>query len=516
MKAAANESVLEQLIEVCRRRSALILAVFFGALVPGVTFVKALPNVYRSTATMLVEPGGQEGSATGELEARLSTIHLEILSRARLVDLIQRFDLYPKLRPRVSGELLAQRMRRDIQVDLKGAENPTGPGPTVSFTLSYRGRDPQTVAKVANTLGAFYLEEDLKIRERHASGTVQVLGSQLEETRKRLEDRERRLAEFQDQNLGELPQQTDLNLATLSRLSEQLRVAIDERTKLVERRETLARRLAEAQATSSEPDGVAARVARLNADLQELRQRFSDKYPDVIRLKGEIAALERQAEEARRQAKTGRSGTEGDRALLALKESLREAQSEIARAKAEEDRIRREIAAYSRRLENAPRRQLAFQEVWRDYQTTKELYNSLLKRYEEAQLAEGTEQDAKRPRFRILDAAVPPTEPIAPNRMQLLAMVFVLALAMTAGAVFGREQHDLSFHGADDLRAFASVPVVVTVPRVVTRSDAWRRKGRALAVVAATLVGIAVASLASYQVGQGNERVVFMLTRGRS
>ena len=94
-------------------------------------------------------------------------------------------------------------------------------------------------------------------------------------------------------------------------------------------------------------------------------------------------------------------------------------EAEIAARKAEEARLRGEIAAHIRRLENAPRQQRTYQEISRDYQTRRDLYDSLRKRYEQAQLEEGQDGPAG---LAPSGSSTPPscrTYPAAPNRMVL-------------------------------------------------------------------------------------------------
>src|SRR5207245_11176644 len=116
-------------------------------------------------------------------------------------------------------------------------------GATIAFTLSYRARDPQTAATVANTLASFYVEEDLKMRERQATGTVQFLKAQLDETRKKLDEQEKRTAAFHERYTGELPDQTAANLAAMERLNLQLRLNGEDRIRAMEHRDTVASRI---------------------------------------------------------------------------------------------------------------------------------------------------------------------------------------------------------------------------------------------------------------------------------
>src|SRR5207245_5441316 len=163
--------------------------------------------------------------------------------------------------------------------------------------------------------------------------------------------------------------------------------------------------------------------------------------------------------------------------VLRLKEALTDVQTEIKVLKGEESHLRESTALYQGRVENVPRREQEFKELSRDYESTRELYQSLSKRYEEAQLAESMEQRQKGEQFRVLDPAVPKPEPAAPNRFRLLVIALMGSLALAAGAVVLAEQVDTSFHAIDDLRAFSAVPVLVSIPRIEIGRASCRERG---------------------------------------
>src|SRR5688500_18328646 len=119
--------VLEVAREVSARRKWLAILVFSGAFAAVVSVVRFLPDVYRSSATVLIERQQipdqlVRSTVTSELETRLQTISQEILSRARLEALIDRFGLYSDIRKKVPLEQLIERMRGEIQLELKGSE----------------------------------------------------------------------------------------------------------------------------------------------------------------------------------------------------------------------------------------------------------------------------------------------------------------------------------------------------------------------------------------------------------
>src|SRR5437868_10226773 len=97
-----EESMLLRGLEIVRRRKVVAVAVFAIVFASALSFALYLPNLYRATAGALVERPVSETfvrtAVTGELEGRLHVIKQEVLSRARLSQLITKFNLYPELR----------------------------------------------------------------------------------------------------------------------------------------------------------------------------------------------------------------------------------------------------------------------------------------------------------------------------------------------------------------------------------------------------------------------------------
>ena len=554
MEGRRNTSGLDILLEVWSRRKWLAILVFTGPCAVIVSLAIALPNLYRSTATLLVQrPEVSEifvkSSVTSELETRLHTISQEILSRSRLQELILRFDLYPEFRKRVSPEEVIDRMRRDIRMEFKGRDirmdsQAVAPqserGATIAFTLSFRGRDPETVATVTNTLASLFVGENLKLRKRQAAGTAKFLRVELEEMKRKLDKEERRLSAFKEQHLGELPEQMAVNLTTLGRLNAELRLNKENQTRTLEwmEREKLAGQLALARQQYADgnsvppsvdslvPDGDAEvitarlaqfRLARLKQELTDLRAHFSEKYPDVIRVKAEIASLERQLAAADSndgsaakpdsqvnpsRTQDGKARSEADKQLQILKE--------------EEKALRQAIAMYDRRVDATPRLEQEYQELFGDYKTMKDLYNTLLQRYQEALMSESIEHGRKGDQVRLLDPAVLSTRPAAPNRLRLILIGLILSIGLAGGAVWLIERRDTSFHTLTELEAFTKLPVLVRIPRITTKADASRWQRQVWIGTAAALVGLAILVGTTHYIAQGNEQLVWMLESKRS
>jgi polysaccharide chain length determinant protein (PEP-CTERM system associated) len=528
MEDSKNTSGLDVVLEVWSRRKWLAILMFMGPFAVTVSLAMALPDLYRSTATLLVErPEVAEtfvkSSVTSELETRLQTISQEILSRSSLQELITQFSLYPEFLQLAAPEAAIERMRRDIRMEFKGGDLQVGRGMTIAFTISFRGRDPETVAKVTNTLASLFVEENVKRRERQAAGTAEFLRVQLEEMKRKLDQEERRLGEFKEHHVGELPEQMEANLATLQRLNTEMRLNKENQMRVLERleREKLTRQLAEARAPVPDGDGAvlggdaeahAARLSRLNQELTELRSRFSEKYPDVIRVKAEIAAVEGQLTETKTDERAATKATSpANPSPLRLRKVRNEAEEERNALKEEEKALRQAIATYQRRVELAPHREQEFQELSRDYKTMKELYNTLLQRYQEALVAASMEHGQKGDQVRLLDTAIPSTRPAAPNRLRLIFIGLILSIGLAGGTVGLIENRDTSFHSAKELRTFTKMPMVVRIPRIVTETDTSRQRRQFYLGAATALLGLVILVGATYYVVHGNEQLVWML-----
>src|SRR5262249_41912562 len=305
---STDESFAFRAIDIFRRRRALVTFVFVAVLASAVTFARYLPDLYRSSAVLLVERPVPEvyvrPAVSGELESRLHVIKQEIMSRVRLTDLIERYKLYPDLRKQLPMDGVLDQMRHDIDIELTGPEQVSGRKTTVSFKLSYTGARPETVANITNELANFYASQNDEIRSQEAIRATGFLKAQLDATRRELDNHEASIRAYTNSHPGELPQQVEVNLAALERLNTQLRLTGERELKLLEDREKLADGLTITTDTLTGNSVFVAdapvneRLERMKRDLKMLEGQFTSRHPDVIRLKTEIASVEREQQDA--------------------------------------------------------------------------------------------------------------------------------------------------------------------------------------------------------------------------
>lgn len=456
-----------------RRRRALVAFAFLVPFTVTVTLAVCLPDVYQSAATVLVErqqvPESFVRSAIlSALDTRLQTMNQVVLSRSTLEPLISRFHLYPRL----TTAAAVDRMRRDIQVDLRSVRGGGG-GSTVAFTITYRGTDRDAVAHVVNAIAAFYLEENLRVRQRQATAPPMFLKAPLDGAREQLEEHERRLREFQRLHAGQLPQDLFINLVTIERLESQLRLNRSDQLRAVERRDSLRDALAEAE---GDPTG------QVNRD--------AGKQPPGVRAPASPQ-------------------------VVRLRQALIDVAALLASLQAEEQQLRADLGAYRSRIENVGRRDEELKELTRNFEAARDTYRTLLSRYDEAQLSASIQRQTG-DQFRLLDAAIPAARPSAPRRSLLLLIGLVGSLGVAVVAAALAEYLDVSFHTADEVEAATNARVVATIPWIAGRHDASRQRWRVGVAAAMALILAVSVAVATRVVVSRSDFLVTVLARLRS
>jgi len=470
---------------VWRRRVWFLVPLLLG-IAGAIAALQVLPKTYRAVTTVLVEPQKVPAdyvkpTVTTNIEERLRTIEPQIKNRDNLERIVREMGLYPELRGKVSMDNLVARMRDDLTVRLQGD----------TFLIYFVARDPVKAARTANRVAELFIDSNLLLRENQAQGTSTFLESELQKTKQRLELQEAKIADFKRRNMGNLPEQRDTNLRGVEQLQTKLEINMDALDKAETRRLLLQTQLAEMRnqpSTSSRRGGLLpgapaaadppTRLEQLQAQLAELRARYTDRHPDVIRTQAEIAqleAMERRKPSAPAAAATV-AGTDTDddapvRLDPMIKANLTSVDLEIRSLKSERERILSDIARTQGRLETVPTVEQELLSLTRDYDNIKNSYDSLLDKRLNARLYENLEKSQQGERFTILERANPPTIPYGPSKL------LVLGLGLIAGGLCGllavtlRERTDPTYLDAQSLReAFPGLPLLATIPVFGARS----------------------------------------------
>ncbi len=467
------------------RRKWLLVVPFVVCSVATFFAARTLPNRYKSETLILVVPqrvpeSYVKSTVTARIEDRLQTITQQILSRTRLERIIQDFDLYAKERRTAIMEDVVEKMRRDIDIlVIKGD----------SFRITYTGDEPRTVMQVTQRLASLFIDENLRDREMLAQGSFQFLESQLDDSRRRLIEHEKKLEEYRRRHSGELPTQLPSNLQVIQNTQMQIQALTESVARDHDRRLMLER--ATADASSPEAAAVAAVIApaaagdtlvgtagqQLEGARQALRQlelRLKPEHPDVVRMKRTIANLEQKADaEAALRALTPNASPavaiapaelSRQNRLKELKTELDNLDRQLARKEEDERQLRRVVAGYQGRIEATPARESELTELMRDYDTLQKSYTTLLTKKEDSRVSADLERNQIGEQFKVLDVARIPEKPDSPNRARINMVGTVIGFAIGLGLIGLLEFSDSTLKSDDDVMTALSLPVLAMVP----------------------------------------------------
>jgi len=479
-----------------RRKRALILPALIVFVIAAVVAL-ALPSIYRSTATILIEE--QEipreyvmSMVTSYAEQRIQSSTQRIMSSSRLLEIMNRFNLYADLRERWTIEEIIDKMRKDIKFETISAEvvdrrtgRPTAA--TIAFSVSYEGKNPGIVQQVANVLSSLYLEENLRVRGEKTAGASKFIEDEMKEVQASLAKQDAKIAEYKQKHLNTLPELNQMNIQELERLERSLEQSEIQIRTLRERESFFKTQLASIPPDFANPDKDLLKGLRVK--LVSLKSRYSDQYPDVIKTKAEIAELEKKLSAPG----TGPIGDKPDNpAYINLASQLSGVQSEI-------DSLRKQVFAFQKRRDEYRRRMQAAPGVEEGYRVLigernnlQVKYDDLMKKHMETKVASGMEKGQMGERFTLIDPARMPEKPVRPNIPAILLIGLFLGIGSGVGAASLREYSDQSVRSGEVLTKATGFPVLGSIPEILTPQDIARMKKKRMILIGSILLLIII------------------------
>jgi polysaccharide chain length determinant protein (PEP-CTERM system associated) len=482
----------EQYLDILRRRHIYFLVPLFicWALVWGMSWV--LPARYVSSTLILVEQPTMpqnyvSPNVNDNLQDRLQSITQQILSRTRLLTIIEKLHLYSGPDPVKNPESKIDMMRKDVDIELV---HDTRNNEITAFKVSFSSQDPVLAQKVTNELTQLFINENLKVREEQSEGTTRFIEQQLEDARATLSAQEAKVRQFQSGHEGALPTQQQSNLQILAGLQSQLQNQQDALNSAKQQKvyyQSLIEQYKSLHAAGQSVDGAPTEVTAIDQELTKLRaqltdfsSRYTDSYPDVIKLKAQIARTEKQRDDLLAAPKTPskQAGNAESTPLLQLQSQLQANQLEVANHERGIVDLQNRINEYQARLNSQPATEQELAELTRGYDQSKANYDDLLKKKNQSAMATSMEEMQRGERFTMLDPPSLPTKPEFPNRMKFCAAGIGAGLGLGCLVVFLFEFFDDRMHSEKEIKSFLSAPVLAEIPEIQSPLDGQRQKSR--------------------------------------
>ena len=515
------EDILQQARTILRaawkyRRLGMLFAWLIGAIAAGI--ILRIPDKYEASARIFVDTQSilkplMSGLAVQpNIDQQVMMLSRTLISRPNIEKLIRMSDADLNIKSKADQEALIDRLTKTLEIKSTNRDN--------LYTISYRDTEPAKAQRIVQSLVSIFVESSLGGKRQDSDSARKFIEEQIRNYEKKLEEAENRLKDFKLRNIE---MQTADGKSSIDRLGEI--ATLFEKSKLELReaensRDALRRQIvgeepvllpeapgADASISLPEIDG---RIDVQKRNLDALLQKYTERHPDVIGTRRLIKDLEEQKRQeivSRQKFAAVNPGTNfsSNPVFQQLKVSLGEAEANVAS-------LRTRVAEYESRykrtkelMKSAPQLEAEYTQLNRDYEINKKNYDQLVTRRESAEMTGDLESAGASADFRLIDPPRVDPKPVAPNRLVLLPLGLLFAIAGGLFAAFVASQLRPVFFDGKALRDGTGLPVlgiVSLIPNEARQKQERTSLIRFLLAAAALLVtyagGIAVLTYLSY------------------
>lgn len=480
--------IFEDYITILKRRGwMLVIPILIFPLIAFAITYRLTPK-YTSQTLVLIEPQTVPDTyvkpiLAQDIDSRLSSMKEQILSRSRLEPIIQRFNLGE---PNMNMDDKVTMTRKNIGITPIHSEI-RGSGGLPGFFISFTAPDPHTAQLVCREITSLFVSENLQAREQSAEGTTQFLKGQLDQAKNNLDSQDVKLAAFQREYMGALPEEQQTNMQMLTTLGTQLDATTQSLARMEQDKSLVEALLAQeshqsvAPGQKVSPQTQELELQKLESQAADLTTRYTAEYPTVVAIQRQISDLRKQmAQSASSPAASpaANAATAYDSpGVMQLRAQIAALNTAIVQKKHDQAAVQAQIRLYQGRIQSTPMVEAKMKDLTRDHQTAQDFYDSLQAKMNQSQMATDLERRQEGEQFRVMDDANLPDAPTFPNRPMFAIGGLVLGLGLGLLFVSLLEYRDKSLRSERDVWAFTKLPTLATIALV---PEAKGAKGRNL------------------------------------
>lgn len=440
-----------------------IVALLVMTCIGGYSFT--LPKKYSADTTVFIERNVIDSLVKGiavspDINDRIRVLRYAILSRDLVTKTLEEVGSDVFTKTEAEQQLYISGLIERINLRIRGQE---------LFIVSLVDQSPAFAQKFVNTLVGKYVEENISAKRDETYGANRFLQEQIETFKAKLEEAEDKIIAFRKQNGVYFSVDESATLTAIRQIEGQIETLELNQETLTARKTQIQRQLAEIPQTidmvSESAEG--GRLAEMESRLATLLLRYTDNYPEVIRLRSEIEALKQQLTDPHQQADEGGQTrlTSMNPLYQDLQGQVFEIDAELSSLAARKLNLQRTIAKREKELQDVPtaRKELGLLVQERD--SVRNIYNDLLGRMSQSEVSKQMEIGNKTATFRIVDAAVLPKIPVSPNMMKMFLMAVAGGIGCAIGLVYLLENMDTRIRDVSVLEDL-SLDVLAVIPNI--------------------------------------------------
>jgi capsular exopolysaccharide synthesis family protein len=452
------------LLAVLKRHLRLFAAVLCAVLVAATVVTLLQPHRYTANAEVLLDPRKERIASTEEvlssLPAESAVVDTEVgvlnsPDLARRVAASLHLDSDPEFAP-VKATDARQRLEGAAGVLSKALSVQRAGLTSYLINVSVTSQSPTKAAQIANKFAELYVAQQIEAKQNATLAASGWLSGRLAELRQQVLQDDAAVQQYKIANNLQSAAGSNLTEQEISSYNQSLAAARVQAAEDRARLETARAQLAAGSQGDDVGEALASPVIQelrkqrpaLSEKVASLQHDFRNGYPPLDRAKGELADLDNQIQQE-------------------IKRTISNLEARYSVSQQRANAIEANLGAAKGALTSNTRAVVRLNELERNAQASRTLYESYLNRYKETSSQQGLAQaDA-----RIVSRASPPTAASSPNKMRNAAVGTMLALALGGVAVALAELLRSGLQTSDDIarslgaRSLGAIPELKSVAR---------------------------------------------------
>lgn len=446
----------KQYLHLIIRKKERFIAISLVVMTVSVLVSFLLPRKYQAVSTVFIEKNVISElvkgiTATPSMEDTIKVLTYAITSRTLLTKVVDSLEAVPAGIRKSGTEELVKDLQKRIDVKVKDKN---------LFIISFTDQNPKVATDVVNTLVRLYIEENLSSKRGESYEATSFLSEQITTFKEKLDKAEEAVNQYKSDKGGVIAIDEAKLFEGISQAQQKLHELEIQRRQLEASRQDLSKGSAPLRVT----------LNNLQKQLEELQSKYTDNYPEIIRLKAEI-------ESTKAQISSGRAQT-------VVTPELSKVEAQISALRASEESLRRYIGTNQALLRNIPSAKAGLEQLQIEKENQKNLYNQLVARHGQSEVGKQMEVQDKSMTFRVVDPAILPTKPVSPNRLMIMLGGIVGGLVGAFGILYLLDSMSSTLKSSDAVRQFG-LPVLAVIPQINDPVAQEQQKRRNLRLFAA-------------------------------
>ncbi len=454
-----------------RRRLAIGLAILVATALIAASY--RMPRQYRADSTVFIEKNVisslvQGIAVTPDMQDRIRVLRYALLSRDLISKVLGEMDMDVQVGDPRALQALISSLQKRTEINVSRGED--------LFTVSITDRDPLFAQSFINKLVRKYLDENISAKRDETYGANRFLDEQLVLFKQKLDEAENAIIDFRRQQGVYLSVDENATLQQLRQYQQQIETLSLEMATLQARKARLSEQLRGLQPTVSLFSEQAAgdRLRILENRLRQLLLSYTENYPEVVKVKAEIAALRsRGQEEAEADGGTRMTGV--NPLHQDAQQKVLEVEAELSSMGARKARLQELLSAKERELQEIPENAKQLNVLIQERDSVKKIYESLLLRMGQSEVSKQMEIGDKTTTFRIVDPAILPRKPVSPNMPRMILLGLVAGLAAGIGSVLLLDMLNSTVKDSRQLQELG-IDVLAVIPHMDNPAELRRRR----------------------------------------